>query len=122
MGFNIGSSASSSKAVLSELPPPDTFRIRVVEHISWDSYDDEKKCFIAGHENNKPIAGREFKIKMPDGSIISKTTDENGVIELTDRKPNDKFEVIFEPESAALNNKYQILYNCSTVVDPHLKK
>ena len=122
MGFNMGSSASNGADFVFKGTDPTVFRIRVVEHISWDSYDEEKKCFLAGHENNKPIVGREFKIKMPDGSIVTKTTDEDGVIELTGREPNDKFDVIFEPESAAMNNKYQLLYNRITVVDPHPKK
>jgi len=87
-----------------------------VEHISWNSYDDEKKCFIAGHENNKPIAGREFKIVLPDGTEIPKRTDENGVIELTGYKPTDLFRVTFKPSSAESLKKHHIFYNRSAPV------
>lgn len=120
MGINQDSSASSSVNAKSELPDPTTFRFTVVEHISWDSYDEDKKCFNSGHEKNKPIVGRKFKIKMPDGSVIEKTTDENGAIELTKQEATAKFEVIFEPGSAKSNSKHELLYNRSTPVDKKL--
>jgi|SRR6185369_4066752 len=111
MGVNQDSSASSSKAVQSKLPEKGVFRFRVVEHISWDAYDEERKCFHPGHEKNKPIAGRKFKIKMPDGSVIEKTTNADGVIELTDQEACNKYEVTFEPENAKMNNYYHLYYN-----------
>ena len=120
MGDNIGCEAEDSTEIPEELPAKNVFRFTVVEHVSWDSYDENKKCFIAGKKTNKPIAGRAFKIKLPDGSVIDKTTDADGVIELTERKSEDKFEVIFEPESAALNNKYDLFYNRCTPVDKKL--
>ena len=120
MGVNQDSAASASPQTQSELPGKDVFRFKVVEHHSWDSYDEDKKCFMAGHEKNKPIVGRTFKIKRSDGSIVEKTTDENGVIELTDQDPTAKYEVIFEPESAESNNKYNMLYNRSMPVDKKL--
>jgi len=117
---NQDSSASKSTAKPAISPDPTTFRFTVVEHVSWDSYDEEKKCFIAGHEKNKPIAGRKFKIKMPDGSVIEKTTDENGAIELTKQEATAKFEVIFEPGSAESNSKHNMLYNRSAPVNKKL--
>lgn len=120
MGVNNDSVATSSKAVQSEVPEKGVFRFTVVEHLSWDSYDEDKKCFVAGHEKNKAVAGRVFKIKMPDGSLIEKTTDENGVIELTGQEATAKFEVIFEPGSAESNNKHNMIYNRSTPVDKKL--
>ena len=117
---NQDSSASKSTTTTAESLEPTTFRFTVVEHISWDSYDEEKQCFIAGHENNKPIAGRKFKIKMPDGSVIEKTTDENGAIELTNQETTAKFEVIFEPGSAESNSKHNMLYNRSVPANKKL--
>lgn len=116
MGVNQDSASSASVKAQSILPDPTTFRFTVVEHVSWDSYDEEKKCFVAGHEKNKPVAWRKFKIKMPDGSLIDKTTDDNGAIELTKQEATAKFEVIFEPGSAESNNKHNMLYNRSALV------
>lgn len=117
MGYNNGSNAPPECTEESNAPEEDVFRFRVVEHISWDSYDKDKKCFLSGHKNNKPIAGREFKIKMPDGSILPKTTDDDGVIKLTGQEPNDKFEVIFEPDNAESKVKHHIFYNRCTPVE-----
>ena len=116
MGENIGSSALKNNTTLEELPSTDTFRIRIVEHISWDSYDGDKETFLAGHKTNKPIADREFKIKLPNSEEISKRTDKNGVIELTGYKPTDKFEVTFKPSSAESLKKHNIFYNKSAPV------
>ncbi|MDA8429044.1 MAG: hypothetical protein M0T70_07295 [Geobacteraceae bacterium] len=120
MGVNLDSSASSS--VASEEIPPDktTFRFRVVEHLSWDNYDEESRTFRLGHKDNKPIVGRKFKIKMPDGSVREETTNADGVIELVEQDGVAKFEVIFEPETAALNNRYVLFYNKTVVVDTEL--
>jgi hypothetical protein len=117
MGINIGSSAQPTGGKVSNTPEEGIFRFRVVEHISWDSFDEDKKCFLAGNENNKPIAGREFKIKLPDGSVIDKTTDQDGVIEFTAEDSKAIFDVIFEPENATLNNKYHLFYNRCTLVE-----
>lgn len=117
MGINNGNSAVNSITETGQQIDLTTFRVRVVEHLSWDSYNEEKKCFQAGHEKNKPVANREFKIKMPDGSIITRTTDKDGVIELTGRKETDKFDVIFEPGSAESLEKHHIFYNRCTPVE-----
>lgn len=112
MGVNQDSALPpSAKALDVAQPEPTTFRFRVVEHLSWDNYDEEGKRFILGHKNNKPIATKKFKIKMPDGSIVEKTTDEDGVIEIPDQDPCSKYEVIFEPEDARMNNSYYLFYN-----------
>lgn len=111
MGNNIGSSASSSKAVQSELPEKGVFRFRVVEHLSWDAYDEKAERFLFGHDKNKPIANKKFKIKMPDGSVIEKSTNADGVIELTEQEACSKYEVTFEPENARMNNYYHLFYN-----------
>ena len=84
----------------------DTVRIMVVEHLSWDAYDEKAGAFYLGNDNNKPIAGRKFHIKLPDGSEVEKPTNEDGIIELTGQDPHGKFELTFEPENSKLNNKY----------------
>jgi hypothetical protein len=120
MGINQDASASSFKTLKTIQPEPTTFRFRVVEHLSWDNYDKEGKRFIFGHKNNKPIAGMKFKIKMPDGSIVEKVTDEDGVIELRDQDPCSKYEVIFEPEEARMNNVYYLFYNACRPLENEL--
>ena len=120
MGVNNDSNAGRSTGDQKVVPDKKTFRLKVVEHLSWDAYDENSQTFKAGHKDNKPIAGRKFKIKMADGSIVEKTTDKNGIIELTDQEANAKFEVIFEPEEAALNNKYSLFYNQTAVVKTEL--
>jgi hypothetical protein len=119
MGVNQDSSGSSSKILQPELPGKNVFRLVVVEHLSWNTYDETEKCFKPCDEKNKPIADREFKVKMPNGSIISMKTDANGVIKIEcDGQTADtaNFEVIFEPEEANLNNKYDLYYNKSAPV------
>lgn len=97
-----------------------TLRFKVVEHLSWDAYDKKTKTFRIGHRDNNPIAGKKFKIRMPDGSVVEKTTDANGVIELTDQDPSAMFEIAFAPDTAALNNKDFLFYNSFTVMDKRL--
>lgn len=111
VGVNQDSAADPPDSELEELPEKGTFRFRVIEHLSWDAYDKDTKCFKLGHKDNRPIAGRKFKISMPDGSVIEKTTDADGVIELTDQDPSDKYEVIFEPTAAKFNDKHHLFYN-----------
>lgn len=120
MGINMGTSAGNSTVKTGQQTDLTTFRIRVVEHISWDNYDESKQCFVLGHENNKPIVGRRFKLKTLKGEVIDVETNEDGVIELKDRESNEKFEYIFEPENAALNSKYTLLYNRCTLVETTL--
>lgn len=120
MGINMGSNARPTGNKVSNAPEKGVFRFRVVEHISWDAYDVNKECFHAGHETNKPIAGAKFKIRMPDGSIISRTTDKDGVIELTGQDPTAKYEIIFSPESADLNDKHRLFYNRTAPVKKRL--
>lgn len=111
IGMNYDSSAPAPPLDGEEHPREGTFRFRVVEHLSWDAYDEETKSFRLGHKDNKPIAGRKFKIRMPDGSEIEKVTDEDGVIELTEQDPEAEFEVIFEPQSSESNEKHRLFYN-----------
>jgi uncharacterized Zn-binding protein involved in type VI secretion len=103
IGTNRDSSADPPKSK-QDPPPLDTLHIKVVEHLSRDAYDKKAKIFSLGHEDNKPIAGMKFKIKMPDGSIAEKVTDENGIIELTGQDPHGRFELIHESQEASLNN------------------
>jgi len=81
-----------------------TFKLKVVEHLSWDNYDEKAGQFYF-REDNKPVANRKVRIRINGGAEIEKTTDENGVIELTGQDPSAKFEVIFEPDSARDNNR-----------------
>jgi hypothetical protein len=118
MGDNRDSASASSPEIETQAPEKGVFRFRVVEHLSWDAYEENGKSFPLGHKNNKPIAGKKFKIKMPDGSIIEETTDDDGVIELTGQEPTAKYEVFFEPENARMNNYYYLFYNAC----PPLKK
>ncbi len=95
-------------------PPKTTFRFKVLEHISWENYDPDAKCFKPGDANNNPIQNRKFKIRFSDGSIREETTDDEGIIELKDQDVHSKFEVIFEPEDARLNNKYYLFHHAIT--------
>ncbi len=107
IGINSDSSADPPKPK-NPPPPKDTLRIKVVEHISKDNYDKKARRFRLGHEDNKPIAGRKIKIKLPDGSIVEKATDDNGIIELTGQDPHGKFEIIFQPDNAKQNSRHFI--------------
>lgn len=120
MGVNNDSNAGQSSGEQKVVPDKRTFRLKVVEYLSWDTCDENSRTFKLGHEDNKPIGGRVVKIKMPDGSFVKKATDEKGIIELTDQDANATFEVIFEPEEAALNNKYTLFYNRTAVVQTKL--
>lgn len=104
------------------LPPPkDTFRFRVVEHISWENYDPQTRSFKAGDAENNPIKNRKLKIRMPDGTIREETTNEEGVIELTGQDIHSKFEAIFEPDEAKLNNKYYLFHHAIATLEKILE-
>jgi len=111
LGVNQDSSASAPAGEPALSPETGTFRLRVVEHLSWDAYDERLNGFGPGHRENKPIAGRRFKIRMPDGSVIEKTTDDDGVIELTAQDPSAEFEVIFEHNNDRPNHSHHLFYN-----------
>ena len=112
LGVNHDSSASPPHLDLeAEAPEKTVFRFRVVEHFSWDAYDKEAKYFWLGHRGNKPIVGRKFKLRMPNGSEKEMITDKDGVIELTEQDLCSKYEVIHEPEKAQLNDSYYLYYN-----------
>ncbi len=111
MGNDIGSDNHPECTEVSNVSEKGIFRFRVVEHLSWDNYVVKEKQFIFGDKNNKPIAGKKFKIKLPDGSIIDGTTDADGVIEIPVDKLCTKYEIIFEPETALMNNVYYLFYN-----------
>jgi len=111
MGINNGSNNPPESPKVSNAAEKGIFRFRVVEHLSWDNYIVKEKQFIFGDKNNKPIAGKKFKIKMPDGSIIDGITDADGVIEIPVDKLDTKYEIIFEPENALMNNVYYLFYN-----------
>jgi len=118
MGENTDTKESASPETLSELPGKCDFSLTVIEHLSWDAYDKEKKCFTPCDAKNKPIVNRKFQVKMPNGSIVPMETDANGLIEIKGEDPNAKFEVTFEPENVKLNNKYYLFHNDSAVVKP----
>ena len=107
MGVN---SDSSMEPPAPQQPPPpkDTIRIKVVDHLSWNGYDKKAKRFNLGQEENSPIAGMKFKIKLPDGSEIEKTTDDTGVIEFPGQDPHGRYEVTHVPENAKLNNNHYL--------------
>jgi len=88
-----------------------TFRLKVVEHLSWDAYDGKAGTFRLGHGDNKPIAGRKIKIEKPDGTVVEETTDKDGFIEITYQGTRGHLGVRFEPEEAKLNGSYFLYYN-----------
>ncbi len=105
-----------AKPLDGEQPPLTTFHFKVVEYLSWDVYDEKKKCFFPGEAINKPIATRDLTIKEMSGSESDITTDENGEFELKNQETTAKFEITMVPESAELNNKYHLYYNkCAPV-------
>ena len=107
MGMNRDSCADPPEG--KEPPPPmDTVRIKVVEHLSWDKYDEKAGRFYLGREDNKPIAGREFIIKLRGGGEQKKSTAADGIIELTGQDPHSVFELIFKPENPEPNYKYNL--------------
>lgn len=116
MGNNNGNSAADSTSMPTSVIEPTTFKVKVVEHLSWETYDKDSQTFKPGHEDNKPIAKRKFIIRI-NGKEQPIETDDNGVIELKDQNKDAKFELIFEPENAALNNKYVLFYNRIALVD-----
>ncbi len=120
IGINSDSSADPPKPK-NPPPPKATFRVRIVEHISWENYDPKAKCFKPGDANNNPIKNRMFKIRLPNGNVISKPTNDEGVIELADQDLHSKFEVIFEPEDASLNNKYYLFHHVITPLEKILE-
>lgn len=113
---------SSEEPPPSKIPPPPkgTLRIKVVRHLSWEGYDEKSKRFCMGDKKNKPLAGRKFKIIMPDGSIQEETTNDEGVIELKDQDFDARYELVFEPENAKLNNKYYLFSNAITPLEKKL--
>ena len=115
MGMNQDSSASHPEGELEEQTAKGTFRFRVVEHLSWDAYDEGSKSFRLGHRDNKPVAGRKFKIRMPDGGEVERSTDDNGEIEIPGQDPRGRFEIIFEPGGAESNDKHHLFYNKSPI-------
>ncbi len=102
-------------------PPKDTFRFKVLEHISWNNYDEKAQCFLPGDAKNNPIKNRKLKIRMPDGTILEETTNDEGVIELKDQEIHSRFEVIFEPESAKMNNKYHLFHHAISPLEKILE-
>jgi len=114
---------ASADPPIPKIPPPpkDTFRFKVLEHISWNNYDVKTQCFKPGDADNNPIKNRKFKIRMPDGSIREETTNEEGVIELPGQDRHAKFEVIFEPENAQVNNKYYLFHHAITPLEKILE-
>jgi uncharacterized protein YuzE len=114
LGVNQDSSNSPLAGEAEESPARGTFRIKVVEHLSWDAYDSETQGFRLGHKDNKPMAGRAFKIAMPDGSVVEKTADADGVIEIKDLESGERLGITFSAANARLNNQYFLFYNKRT--------
>lgn len=105
IGRNHDSSADPPQNKI--LPPPkDTVRIKVVEHLSWDNYDEKAGKFYFGHEDNKPLADREFTIRLPKGGETKATTNKEGIIDLPDQDRHGEFAFIFETKDAMINSKY----------------
>ncbi|MEN6507974.1 MAG: DUF4150 domain-containing protein [Smithella sp.] len=98
-------------------PPKDTLRIKVVEHLDWDGWDENNQTFYLGQAENKTISGMTFKIKLTDGSIVEKTTDKDGIIELKDQDPHGRFEIIYETEDEQLNYTDFLFSNAITPLD-----
>ncbi len=71
MGVNSDSAAGRSAGNPKIAPDQNTFRLKVVEHLSWDTYDETSRTFKLGHEDNKSN-GAKVKIKMPDGALLER--------------------------------------------------
>ena len=105
----------------SALPPPahwvnadfqeTTFRVKLVEHMHWDDFDEDSLQFTLGHQDNTPIQDQEFQLVMPDGNVEQVKTDENGLVQLENQDPISTYEVLYAPESADLNNSQYLFYN-----------
>ncbi len=98
-----GHAAATSSAVSVpnvEVVASDTLRIKVVEHLSWDSYQGADKGFVLGHKDNKPIVGMSFKFRLPDGSVLQRKTDNSGVVELKGLKPDAVVELSLESDDS----------------------
>lgn len=115
-GTGSGNKSRTSRAEVAAKPrtakeekiAPGTFRLKAVEYMSWDSYDGEEKRFLLGHHDNKPKSGMSFKIRLPDGNMVEKITDKNGVIELEGIKPGGVCEISHELEISS--NYHAIFY------------
>ncbi|MDQ5985503.1 MAG: hypothetical protein CSYNP_01213 [Syntrophus sp. SKADARSKE-3] len=107
IGKNHDSSASPPK---SSIPPPapDTLHIKVVEHLSWDAYDEKAKTFNLGFRENKPLE-RKFRVKGYDGAGKEVTNIEaaskSGLIEIPKLRTDCNYELIYESEDAKVNNR-----------------
>jgi uncharacterized Zn-binding protein involved in type VI secretion len=105
----------------SALPPPahwvnadfeeTTFRIKLVEYMHWDDFDEESLQFTLGHQDNTPIQDQELQLLMPDGSKEQVKSDENGFIQLENQDPISTYEVLYAPEDARQNNSHYLFYN-----------
>lgn len=119
LGKNKDSSASPPK---SSIPPPPkaTLRIKVVEHLSWDAWEDAK-TFNLGFRDNKPIE-RNFKVKGYDANGKEVTsqdvTSKKGIIEIPDLRTDCFYELIHEAENAKLNNKEFLFKGIPFARDP----
>jgi len=111
----------------SALPPPahwvnadfeeTTFRIKLVEHLSFEAYDEETLRLKPGHQDNRPLARQKVRIEMADGSIREEITDEEGVIELINQDPISLYRVIYAPEQAVQNNSQYLFYNRTVLLE-----
>ncbi len=90
-------------------PPPGNFRLRVLNHLCWDTYDEKAQLFHPGEMDNKPMPEKKFRIRLPDDSIVESITDSAGEIELTGKAELDgEFHTLFEPEEAKLHDSYAL--------------
>jgi hypothetical protein len=102
-------SAAPIKKLADPAPPPGNFRLRIHDHLCWGTYDEDAQLFHPGDKNNKPIADKKFKIRLPDDSTLDAATDSCGEIELTGKNELDgEYHALFEPEEARLNDSYAL--------------
>ena len=114
---SVNHTLSAVKKVQDDKIDPDTIRFKVVEHLSWDAYHGPEKGFLHGHKDNKPIAGMSFKIKLPNGSVVEKTTDKSGVIEIKGLSLDSSCDISYEEDDSGY--PHAMFYESNQPILPH---
>jgi len=111
-GNTVGMNTDSSAA-----PPVDklqteksTFKVKIVEHLCWDSWEKNKKKYLVGHDDNKPIKDLNVIIRDSTGGEHKKKTDEKGEITIEGLPRHANCNVTWKGTDSKLNNSYYWFY------------